>query len=172
MVTPAIHRTLLRISLLLPPSCSLLNPSISGFNYAYRKNSQPQGTNNLVATGSPAPNKAKPAGTPGPTSNLGTPAGGTKPGTPAPAGGTKPATPAPGASTKPATPAPAPGTKPATPAPASTKPGTPVNGAGGKATEGAEGEDLQVEAGNGKSVLFYVVQFCLHFALNGIKAMV
>ncbi|KAF8603430.1 hypothetical protein BDV93DRAFT_162892 [Ceratobasidium sp. AG-I] len=134
-----------------------------GFNYAYRKNSQPQGANSLVTAGSPAPNKAKPAGTPGPTSNLGTPAGGTKPGTPAPAGGggTKPATPAPGGGTKPATPAPAPGTKPATPAPAGTKPatpapagtkpGTPVNGAGGRAAEGAEGADheLGLEKGVG-----------------------
>ncbi|KAG8710069.1 hypothetical protein FRC08_017668 [Ceratobasidium sp. 394] len=101
-----------------------------GFNYAYRKNNQPQlqaqGTNNLsttrppTTTGSPAPNptatlnKAKPDGQ------------GTKPATPA---GTKPATPA---GTKPGTPAPASTTGGGTGTAPGTKPGTPVNGTGPK----------------------------------------
>ncbi|KAF8760047.1 hypothetical protein RHS01_02176 [Rhizoctonia solani] len=108
-----------------------------GFNYGYRKNSQPaqaqpavnaSGTKPPTTTGSPAPGP-KPKSAPG-----------TKPGTPAPlpsAGGTKPTTPAPAPATatapatKPTTPAPA--TKPTTPAPAGvSKPGTPINGRKGK----------------------------------------
>ncbi|CEL59220.1 putative protein C16H5,12c OS=Schizosaccharomyces pombe (strain 972 / ATCC 24843) GN=SPBC16H5.12c PE=1 SV=3 [Rhizoctonia solani AG-1 IB] len=117
-----------------------------GFNYGYRKNTQPaqvqatvnaSGTKPPTTTASPAPGpkpKSAPGtkpGTPNPLPSAG--GSGTKPVTP---GGTKPTTPAP--ATKPTTPAPA--TKPTTPAPGASKPGTPVNGRKGKraSIDGAE----------------------------------